>query len=92
MICLTPKPSQKKISQIIGISLWTLSSTHLNPLNYTIWGVLGNKINATSHPNIGFLKTAIEEEWNKMCEEFILKACKSLQRHVEMEKNDSLIE
>ena len=39
-----------------------------NPLNYTIWGVLENKTNAIYHPNIGSLKTAIEEEWNKMSE------------------------
>ena len=32
--------------------------------------------NATSHPNIGSLKTAFEEEGNKMSEEFILKAGK----------------
>ena len=31
--------------------------------------------------------TAIEEEWNKMSEEFILKVCKSFQRCV-----DSIIE
>ena len=36
-----------------------------------------NKTDATSHPNIDSLKTTIEEEWNKMCEEFILKAYKS---------------
>ncbi len=38
------------------------------------------KTNTTFHPNIGSLKTAIEEEWNKMSEEFILKACKSFQK------------
>ena len=27
------------------------------------------------HPNIGSLKTAIQEQGNKMSEEFILKAC-----------------
>ena len=42
------------------------------PLDYTIWGVLKNKTNATSHLNSDLLKTAIEEEWNKMSEEFIL--------------------
>ena len=48
----------------------------LNPLDNAIWGVLETKTNATSHPNIGsFNKTAIEEEWNKISEEFILKAC-----------------
>ena len=59
-----------------------LSPNH-NPLDYTIWSVLENKTNATSHPNIGSLKTAIEKEWNKMSEEFILKACKSFQRHID---------
>ena len=45
-------------------------STDLDPLDYAIWGVLENKTNATSHQNIGSLETAIEEERNKMCEEF----------------------
>ena len=48
----------------------------LNPLHYAILGVLENKTNATSDPNIDShkIKTAIEKEWNKMSEEFILKA------------------
>ena len=52
------------------------------------------KTNATSHPNIGSFKTAIEEEWHKMSEEFILKACKSFQKRVDtiIEKNGSHIE
>ena len=45
----------------------------LNLIDYAVWGVLENKINPTSHPNIGPLKT-IEREWNKISEEFILKA------------------
>ena len=40
---------------------------------------LENKTNATSHPNIGSLKTAIEEKWNKMSK-FSLKAWKSFRR------------
>ena len=31
------------------------------------------KTNATFHPNIGSLKTAIEEEWNKLSEEIVSK-------------------
>ena len=58
-------------------------------LDYAIWGVLENKTNVSSHPNIGWLMTAIEEEWNRMSEEFILKACKSFRRRVDaiIEKN-----
>ena len=51
-----------------------------NPLDYTIWGILEKKAKVTSHPNIGSLKTSIEEEWNKLSEEFIFKACKSFRR------------
>ena len=41
-----------------------------NPLDYAIWGILVKKTIATSHRNIGTLMTAIEEEWNKISEEF----------------------
>ena len=50
-----------KNSEIIGISLWSPSSPDHNPLDYAIWGVLENKTNSTFYPNIGSLKTAIEE-------------------------------
>ena len=55
----------------------------VNPLDYAVWGIFGNKTNATFQPNIGSLNTAIEKEWNKMSEEFILKACTSFRRHVD---------
>ena len=77
MTCLTPKPSPKDF--LCGLH----QVQTLTPFDYAIWGVLENKTNATSHPNIGSLKTAFEEEWNKMSEEFILKACKSFRRRVD---------
>ena len=53
--------------------LWGQQLNELNPdlnsLDYTIWDVLENKPNATSHLNVG-----LKEEWNKLSEEFILKA------------------
>ena len=58
-------------------------SLERNPFDYTIWGVWESKTNTTSHSNIGSLKTAIEEEWYKMSEEFILKVCKLFRRHVD---------
>ena len=45
-------------------------------LDFAIWSVLENKKYASSHLNIGSLKTAMDEVSNKMFEEFILKACK----------------
>ena len=35
-------------------------SPDLYPLDYAIWDVLENETNATSHPNIGSFKIAIE--------------------------------
>ena len=63
-------------------------------LHDAIWGVLENKTYATSHLNIGSHKTAIKDEWNKMSEEFIFKACKSFRRRVDTinEKHDGHIE
>ena len=37
-----------------------LSPDH-NPLDYAIWSILEIETNATSHPNIGSLKTATEK-------------------------------
>ena len=69
-------------------------SPNLNPLDYAIWDILENKTNVNSHQNIGSFKTVIEEEWNKMSEEFILKAYKLFQRGVDtvIEKNGGHIE
>ena len=53
-----------------------------NTLDYAIAGVSENKSNATSDSDIGWLKIAIEEEWNKMSE-FILKAFKSFRKRVD---------
>ena len=66
----------------------------VKPLSYAILGVLENKNNGTFLFNVGSYKTAIEEEWNKMCEEFILKTCKSFLRRVDtiFEKNGGHIE
>ena len=74
-VLLDPESKPKKISKIIGVSLWLPSSPDLNPLDCAIWCILENKTNVTSHPNIGLLKTAIEKKWNKMSVGFILKAC-----------------
>ena len=70
------KVCQENFSPFCPSNLCPPSNPDHNSPDYTIWGILENKTNATSHPNISLLNTAIEEEWNKKSEEFILKACK----------------
>ena len=54
----------------------------IKPRPYLPWlrykGILENKTNL----HIDSLKTAIEDEWNKTSEEFILKAIKSFRMRV----------
>ena len=78
-----PKTSIKKHASELKVHKKTVRTAikqdlnpQLNPIDTSIWGVLENN-NATSHSNTGSLKTANEDEWNKMSERFILKACKS---------------
>ena len=77
------KPPPKKTYLKWLISIWPPPSPDLNPLDFAMWNVLENKTNVTSHPNIDTLKIAIEEKWNKMFEEFILKACESFLMYVD---------
>ena len=88
MISLTPKPSQKYLRNRPP------SSRDYNHLDNAISDTSENKTNATSDANIGSLKSAIKEEWNKMSAEFILRACKLFRRRVDtiIETNDVHIE
>ena len=72
---LNAKTKPGKVSELIGVNLWSPSSPDLKPTLIMLYRWRFRKQNkSTSHPNIESLKTAIEEEWYKMSEEFILKA------------------
>ena len=62
-------------------------SPNLNPLDYAIWGVLENKTDATSRPNIGSLQTILKGHEIKW---IYLKGMKIVSRRVDtiIEKND----
>ena len=64
------KVYEKTVSQANKLDL----SPDLDLLDYVVWSVLENK---TSNLNFGSLKTAIEEEWNKMSVKFMLKSCQA---------------
>jgi hypothetical protein len=45
---------------------WPPSSPDLNPLDYCIWGILEEKVNATRHRSLESLKAAIIKEWHDL--------------------------
>ena len=58
----------KVLEVTVRTSMKQVSSQDLNALDYAICGVLENKINATSQPNIGLPKIAIQEVNNWISE------------------------
>ena len=81
MICFTQKSREKNVRNNWSFFIASIKSTPWPPCLRDM-GPFINKTNTTSYPNIGSLKYAIEEKWNKMSEEFILKACKSFRKSV----------
>ena len=75
MIHLKPNSRQKKIPKSLQF-LYSLFLAQTLTLRWRYIRRLKKKQNknATSHENIGSLKTAIEEEYSKMSEEFILNS------------------
>ena len=68
---------------------WTAIKQDLSPDLNPLYGAFKKKCNFPSK-----YWTAVEEEWNKMSEEFTLKTCESFQRRVYtyIEKNCGHIE
>ena len=56
----------KSTRKMWGQQFDKISADTLIPFDYAIWGVLENKTNSTSYPNIASLKTATDGQKNKM--------------------------
>jgi len=63
--------------------LWPSSSPDLNPLDFAVWGVMDARARATSHANVNSLKASIEEAWDEMSPDFIIKSCRSFRPRLE---------
>ncbi len=85
--CHTGKKMHKfckaKFADFWPVDFWPSSSRDLNSLDYTMWGVLEQTTNKTSHSNISSFKAAIEEEWGKMTKDFVVKSCAAFWCRVE---------
>jgi len=63
---------RREIPGFISADEWPPSSPDLNPLNYSIWGILEAEVNATQHRSLEGLRRAIRRAWlnlsqNKIC-------------------------
>jgi len=63
--------------------VWPPSSPDLNPLDYSVWGVLKAKACKTSHPSVEALKVSIAKTWRTLSKAYIIKTCKSFRTRLE---------
>jgi inhibitor of nuclear factor kappa-B kinase subunit alpha len=64
-------------------SSWPPSSPDLNPLDYSVWGVVEAKACRTSHANVDDLKKSIIKAWRSMSKDYLVKTCRQFRTRVE---------
>jgi len=63
--------------------MWPPSSPDLNPLDYSVWGVLEAKACKTSHPSVEALKVSIAKNWRTLSKDYIVRTCRSFRTRLE---------
>lgn len=63
---LTQEWCRQNCPDFISAQDWPPSSPDLNPLDYCVWGVMEERVNATIHRSLKSFKAAIEKEWDRL--------------------------
>jgi inhibitor of nuclear factor kappa-B kinase subunit alpha len=73
---------------------WPPSSPDLNPLDYSIWGVVEAKACRTSHASVAALKCSISKVWKAMTRDYLIKTCRAFRTRLEtvVERDGDLFE
>ena len=85
----TASSIQQKLTEELGWEtycwrkMWPPKSPDLNPLDYSIWSLLQEKVQGVSHPNVEALKAHIMKLWEAMHSAYIMKTCQSFRPRVE---------
>lgn len=65
---------EDNLPDFIPWTLWPPSSPDLNPLDYSIWGILEARVNAKRHNSIESLKATLLREWDRLSMENVRAA------------------
>jgi len=73
---------------------WPPYLPDLNPLDYSFWGVLQDKVQARAHDSLDDLKQTITKEWRRLSSKYIRRTCGAFRRRLEqvVAANGSYIE
>lgn len=65
---------EDEIPDFIATDEWPPNSPDLNPLDYSIWGTLEERVNSKYHSSIESLKASILKEWDNLTMEEVRKS------------------
>ena len=71
---ITQQWCRTNLPKFIETSDWPPSSPDLNPLDYSIWGILESRVNSKRHASINSLKACLVKEWDNLSMENIRAA------------------
>ncbi len=57
---------RQNLPDFISTEEWPPSSPDLNPLDYSIWGILEARVNSTRHTSLESLKAKLQREWDAL--------------------------
>ncbi|CAS00634.1 Protein CBG27172 [Caenorhabditis briggsae] len=61
-----------------GKDMWPASSPDLNPLDFSVWGYLEEKVMARPHPNVDSLKAALLKAWDDLDDDYLRRTVASV--------------
>lgn len=83
----TAKTTQKfletNMANFWSKEVWPPSSPDLSVLDFFWWGVVAERSNSTSHPNLDSLKASIVEAWGQIPRDSIIRATSSFRARLE---------
>lgn len=66
---------QENVPAFISTTDWPSCSPDLNPMDFSIWGILESKVCNKKYDSVEVLKRALVREWNKIPQSVIRAAC-----------------
>lgn len=67
---------------VISSAEWPPSSPDLNPLDYSVWGIMKTKVGTVRYANLNELRRAIEKAWAELDADVIHAAVKSFPKRL----------
>lgn len=68
---------QNNVPNFISATQWLSNSPDANPMDFSVWSMLEQKVRAVKHSSLESLKAAIVREWAKIPQCYLRSACDS---------------